>query len=142
MAEISFIRHVLRLLTLDEVEELTTVTEVEDMHSLTDLAKEYLCSFYMAPVVAEGELAAATGEQDSASSAVNRETVPKTVAEFIFQEKEKFKKFNQQSKMQESMEIYRHTLQHGISIRNTNTEQDNPSAGGTGKGALVNRKVG
>ena len=142
MAEISFIRHVLRLLTLDEVEELTTVTEVEDMHSLTDLAKEYLCSFYMAPVVAEGELAAATGEQDSASSAVNRETVPKTVAEFIFQEKEKFKKFNQQSKKQKSMEIYRHTLAHGHRRTSSAANQETSATVGTGKGTLINRRVG
>ncbi len=140
MAEITLIRHILCLLTAEEVEELTTVTEVEDMHSLTDLAKEYLCSFYIDPIVQKMELAAAPSGPASAETTISPETAPKTIADFIFQEKEKFKKFNQQSKRQESMEIYRHTLQHGISIKNP--EQEGSTAAGTGKGALVNRKVG
>jgi hypothetical protein len=142
MAEVTLIRHILRLLTAEEVEELTTVTEVEDMHSLTDLAKEYLCSFYIDPIVHKMELAATPSGPSPAETTFSQETAPKTIADFIFQEKEKFKKFNQQSKKQESMEIYRHTLQHGISIKNANAEQDGSIASGTGKGALVNRKVG
>ena len=139
MAELNLFRHILRLLSVEEVEELTTVTEIEDMSSLTDLMKDYLCSYYVDPVVARVAVETATAEPAAAEAGPAASATPKSVAEFIFQEKEKFKKFNQQSKKQESMEIYRHTLQHGIVPKSTRAEQKGQ---GTGKGTLVNRKVG
>ena len=143
MAKRSIFRDILRLLTVEEVEELTTITEVEDMYSLTELMKEYLCASYDPPMIHKLQGLVATGA--TAARDVHQEAgekvSPKTVAEFIFQEKEKFKKFNQQSKKQSSLEIYRHTLAHGHRS-NTANDKDAPATVGTGKGALINRRVG
>ncbi|MBP5297119.1 MAG: hypothetical protein J6Y94_07300 [Bacteriovoracaceae bacterium] len=148
MATRSIFRDVLRLLTVEEVEELTTITEVEDMYSLTELVKEYICSFYVAPIVQKiPSLTTPTGEvgttatSASSISSSQEKVAPKSVAEFIFQEKEKFKKFNQQSKKQKSVEIYRHTLAHGRRTSSAN-DKDVSSTVGTGKGTLINRRVG
>ena len=150
MAASSIFRDVLRLLTTEEVEELTTITEVEDMYSLTELVKEYLCTFYQAPVVQKSPVweaadapAATEAAANAASSTTSGEKISgKTIAEFIFQEKEKFKKFNQQSKKQKSLEIYRHTLANGHHRARQSDDQDAPATVGTGKGTLINRRVG
>ena len=152
MALRTLFRDVLRLLTVEEVEELTTITEVEDMYSLTELVKEYLCSAYTPPLVqkvssltAPREALAANAEESTAQSGsgeAGEKISRKTIAEFIFQEKEKFKKFNQQSKKQKSLEVYRHTLAHGRSAARQTNDAETPSTVGTGKGTLINRRVG
>ena len=149
MAASSIFRDVLRLLTTEEVEELTTVTEVEDMHSLTKLVQEYLCSLYTPPSVQKLSLVDATADvlpdpttASPASAATGEKISGKTIAEFIFQEKEKFKKFNQQNKKKKSLEIYRHTLANGHHRASPTQDSDASSTVGTGKGTLVNRRVG